>query len=55
MVNGQTALVTGGSRGIGLAVAKELLAAGANVMITARTGGGGGCGGTWRQRRWYRL
>ena len=38
MLNGQTALVTGGSRGIGLAVAKELLAAGANVMITARTG-----------------
>lgn len=38
MLNGQTALVTGGSRGIGLAVAQELLAAGANVMITARTG-----------------
>ena len=38
MLNGQTALVTGGSRGIGLAVAKELLGAGANVMITARTG-----------------
>lgn len=38
MLNGQTALVTGGSRGIGLAVAKELLDAGANVMITARTG-----------------
>ena len=38
MLNGKTALVTGGSRGIGLAVAEELLAAGANVMITARTG-----------------
>ena len=38
MLNGQTALVTGGSRGIGFAVAQELLAAGANVMITARTG-----------------
>lgn len=38
MLKGQTALVTGGTRGIGFAVAKELLAAGANVMITARTG-----------------
>lgn len=38
MLNGKTALVTGGSRGIGLAVAQELLAAGANVMVTARTG-----------------
>lgn len=38
MLTGQTALVTGGSRGIGFAVAQELLAAGASVMITARTG-----------------
>ncbi|KAF0847358.1 SDR family oxidoreductase [Nocardia caishijiensis] len=33
---GRTALVTGASRGIGLATAAELLRAGANVLITAR-------------------
>lgn len=35
-LTGRTALVTGSSRGIGLAVAGELLARGANVVITAR-------------------
>ena len=33
---GKTALVTGGTRGIGLAIAKELIAAGAQVVITGR-------------------
>lgn len=33
---GRTALVTGGSRGIGLAIAAELLSRGANVTISAR-------------------
>ena len=35
-LSGQVALVTGGSRGIGLAVAEALLTAGTNVAITGR-------------------
>lgn len=35
-LTGRTAVVTGGSRGIGLATAERLLDAGANVVITAR-------------------
>jgi 3-oxoacyl-[acyl-carrier protein] reductase len=35
-MEGSAAVVTGGSRGIGLAVARELLAAGASVLIGAR-------------------
>ncbi|HET7322106.1 MAG TPA: SDR family NAD(P)-dependent oxidoreductase, partial [Longimicrobiaceae bacterium] len=35
-LQGQTALVTGGSRGIGLAIAKALAGAGARVAVVAR-------------------
>lgn len=35
-MQGRTALVTGGSRGIGLAIARELVRRGARVTITAR-------------------
>lgn len=35
-MTGRTALITGGSRGIGLAIAAELVARGARVTITAR-------------------
>lgn len=34
---GRTAIVTGASRGIGLAIARALLTEGANVVLTART------------------
>ncbi|MFF1947049.1 SDR family oxidoreductase [Rhodococcus qingshengii] len=36
-LKGQTAIVTGASRGIGLAAARALFSAGANVVLTART------------------
>lgn len=36
-LKGQTAIITGASRGIGLAAAQALSSAGANVVITART------------------
>ena len=35
-LDGQTALITGGSAGIGLATARELLGLGADVLLTAR-------------------
>jgi NAD(P)-dependent dehydrogenase (short-subunit alcohol dehydrogenase family) len=35
-LNGRTAIVTGASRGIGLAIAQQLADAGANVVVTAR-------------------
>src|SRR5687768_7178074 len=36
-LTGKTAFVTGGSRGIGLAIVRALLAEGANVVLTATT------------------
>ncbi len=36
-LKGKTALITGASRGIGLAVASRFVEAGANVMLTSRT------------------
>ncbi len=38
-LRGKTALITGGSRGIGLAMASRFAEAGANVMITSRKAG----------------
>lgn len=35
-IDGKVAIVTGGSRGIGLGIARAFVAAGANVMITGR-------------------
>jgi 3-oxoacyl-[acyl-carrier protein] reductase len=37
-LSGTTAIVTGGSRGIGLAIARELAEAGARVAVLARNG-----------------
>lgn len=42
MISGKHAVVTGGSRGIGLAVARALNRKGANVSIISRTAGEGG-------------
>lgn len=39
-MSSRTALVTGGNRGIGFAIAEELLAAGHKVAVTARSGNG---------------
>ena len=39
LLKGQTAVVTGSSSGIGRAIALELAKAGAQIAVTARTGG----------------
>jgi len=39
-LRGRTALITGGSRGIGLGIAERFLEAGANVMISSRSSEG---------------
>jgi 3-oxoacyl-[acyl-carrier protein] reductase len=39
-LSSRTALVTGGNRGIGFAIAEELIAAGHKVAVTARSGSG---------------
>ena len=36
-LNGRTALITGASQGIGVAIAKQLVAAGARVVLAARS------------------
>ena len=45
LVTGRVALVTGGNRGIGLAIAKRLAAAGHKVAITSRSGTADGAEG----------
>src|SRR6185369_2037731 len=35
-LQGRSAIVTGGSKGLGLAIARQFIASGANVMIAAR-------------------
>ena len=36
-LNGKTAIITGGTKGIGLAIAEAMMAEGMNVLITGRT------------------
>ena len=45
-MNGMVAIVTGASRGLGRAIAKEFAAEGANVVVSARRGSPTGLPGT---------
>ena len=48
-LRGQAVVVTGGSRGLGLALAREFARAGARVALVARNAEESGAGG----RRWW--
>lgn len=46
-LSGRSAFVTGSSQGIGLAIARQLALAGANVAINGRGGADGGSSGSY--------